>query len=414
MTFGDVARLTARHRLAAARPRRGAREPCAHDPGRLAGLPRDVPRRDAHRRRADPGQPDGPARQLRATTSTTATPESLVVEAALLEKLEPGADAAARPGARRQRRRRRAHELRRGGRRRSPTSWPRRPTRTPTTWPSGSTARARPGRPKGVVHPHRDIERRPCDTYARSRPADRAGRPLLLDDQALPRLRARATACRSRWRSARRPSSGQRSARAPDADPRNGRAAPADAVLLASPPSTRAMLKAPTAAQADFSSVRACVSAAEALPAAVQERWRALTGLPILDGIGSTEMLHIYCSNTSEDLLPGTSGRPVPGYELRVVDERRPRRRGPGRRATCSCAATSCATYYWHQREQDAPVHARRLVLQRRPLHPRPPEGYFVYQGPRRRHDQGRRPLGVAGGRGGVPGARIPPCRRRR
>jgi benzoate-CoA ligase len=41
------------------------------------------------------------------------------------------------------------------------------------------------------------------------------------------------------------------------------------------------------------------------------------TGVPILDGIGSTEMLHIYCSNTLEDLRPGTSGTPVPGYELR-------------------------------------------------------------------------------------------------
>ena len=44
--------------------------------------------------------------------------------------------------------------------------------------------------------------------------------------------------------------------------------------------------------------MRACVSAAEALPAAVLARWQAITGVPILDGIGSTEMLHIYCSNT--------------------------------------------------------------------------------------------------------------------
>ena len=54
--------------------------------------------------------------------------------------------------------------------------------------------------------------------------------------------------------------------------------------------------------------MRACVSAAEALPAAVLSRWQAMTGVPILDGIGSTEMLHIYCSNTIEDLAPGHLG----------------------------------------------------------------------------------------------------------
>src|SRR4029077_12077737 len=83
-----------------------------------------------------------------------------------------------------------------------------------------------------------------------------------------------------------------------------------------------AMIKAPGAADVDFSTARACVSAAERLPAPVLARWQTLTGVPILDGIGSTEMLHIYCSNTVSDLAPGTSGRPVPGYELRLPGER--------------------------------------------------------------------------------------------
>jgi benzoate-CoA ligase len=112
-----------------------------------------------------------------------------------------------------------------------------------------------------------------------------------------------------------------------------------------------AMVKAGGAAQADFSSVRACVSAAEALPAAVLSRWQALTGVPILDGIGSTEMLHIYCSNTPEDLAPGTSGRPVPGYELRLVDEH-----GndvpSGEAGELLVRGDSCAMFYWHQREK--------------------------------------------------------------
>ncbi|MGO9499057.1 MAG: benzoate-CoA ligase family protein [Solirubrobacteraceae bacterium] len=112
-----------------------------------------------------------------------------------------------------------------------------------------------------------------------------------------------------------------------------------------------AMVKAPGAGEVDFSSVRACVSAAEALPAAVLARWRALAGVPILDGIGSTEMLHIYCSNTLDDLAPGTSGRPVPGYELRVVNER-----GldvpAGEAGDLMVRGDSCAAFYWHQRDK--------------------------------------------------------------
>src|SRR5207248_97544 len=102
------------------------------------------------------------------------------------------------------------------------------------------------------------------------------------------------------------------------------------------------------AASADFSSVRACVSAAEALPAAVLARWQELTGVPILDGIGSTEMLHIYCSNTLEDLTPGTSGRPVPGYELRLIDEHG-RELGAGEAGDLMVRGRSAAAAYWHQ-----------------------------------------------------------------
>jgi len=110
-----------------------------------------------------------------------------------------------------------------------------------------------------------------------------------------------------------------------------------------------AMVRVPGAAEVDFSSVRACVSAAEALPAAVLARWQALTGVPILDGIGSTEMLHIYCSNTLEDLAPGTSGRRVPGYELRLVNEQGLDVAG-GEAGDLMIRGESCAAYYWHQR----------------------------------------------------------------
>src|ERR1700694_1783847 len=71
----------------------------------------------------------------------------------------------------------------------------------------------------------------------------------------------------------------------------------------------------------DLSSIRHCVAAAEALPAEVWRRWKDAFGLTILDGVGSTEMLHIYCSNRLDDVRRGSSGKPVPGYELKILDD---------------------------------------------------------------------------------------------
>ncbi len=67
--------------------------------------------------------------------------------------------------------------------------------------------------------------------------------------------------------------------------------------------------------------LRRCVSAGEALPPQIAQRFRDLTGIDILDGIGSTEMLHIFLSNRPDDFRYGTTGKAVPGYELRLVDE---------------------------------------------------------------------------------------------
>ncbi len=72
----------------------------------------------------------------------------------------------------------------------------------------------------------------------------------------------------------------------------------------------------------DLSSLRLCVSAGEALPAALWERWKKATGLEIVDGIGSTENYHIFICNRPGDIRPGSSGRPVPGYEIQLRDER--------------------------------------------------------------------------------------------
>jgi 2-aminobenzoate-CoA ligase len=70
----------------------------------------------------------------------------------------------------------------------------------------------------------------------------------------------------------------------------------------------------------DMSSLRKCVSAGEALPKATFDAWLAATGIKILDGIGATEMLHIFIGSPEEEIRPGATGKPVPGYGARVVD----------------------------------------------------------------------------------------------
>ncbi|MFN0070551.1 MAG: benzoate-CoA ligase family protein [Chloroflexota bacterium] len=73
--------------------------------------------------------------------------------------------------------------------------------------------------------------------------------------------------------------------------------------------------------QGDLSSVRLCLSAAEPLPAELLRRWRARFGIEILDGIGTTEALHVFMSNRQGDVRDGSSGRALPGYEIRLVDD---------------------------------------------------------------------------------------------
>ncbi|MGQ3036923.1 MAG: AMP-binding protein, partial [Neoaquamicrobium sediminum] len=90
-------------------------------------------------------------------------------------------------------------------------------------------------------------------------------------------------------------------------------------ISFTAPTAYRAMMKAMDEG-ADLSSLRIAVSAGETLPAPVYEEWIAKTGKPILDGIGATEMLHIFISNRLDDRAPGVTGRPVAGYEAKIVD----------------------------------------------------------------------------------------------
>jgi 2-aminobenzoate-CoA ligase len=67
--------------------------------------------------------------------------------------------------------------------------------------------------------------------------------------------------------------------------------------------------------------LRKCVSAGETLPKGTFEAWRAATGIKLMDGIGSTEMLHIFISTTEDEIRPGSTGKPVPGYEAKIIGD---------------------------------------------------------------------------------------------
>jgi 2-aminobenzoate-CoA ligase len=90
-------------------------------------------------------------------------------------------------------------------------------------------------------------------------------------------------------------------------------------ICFTAPTAYRAMLG--KLGEHDLSSLRKCVSAGEALPKATFDAWLNATGIRILDGIGATEMLHIFIGSPEHEIRPGATGKPVPGYEARVIDD---------------------------------------------------------------------------------------------
>ncbi len=97
--------------------------------------------------------------------------------------------------------------------------------------------------------------------------------------------------------------------------------------------------------------LRSSISAGEALPEDVGKKWRGLWNVDILDGVGSTEMLHIFLSNSPGDVVYGTSGRAVPGYELRLVDEN-DKEVSAGSIGELLVRGDSAAGSYWNQRQK--------------------------------------------------------------
>jgi benzoate-CoA ligase len=206
---------------------------------------------------------------------------------------------------------------------------------------SGST-----GKPKGVVHLHQDIPAT-CDSYARhvlqlterdivfgrvlfhayglgnalSFPFHSGASTVLLPGRPTPRGILDAI---ERYR---------------------------PTVLCLVPTLYHAILGDAGFAGSDLSSLRLCISAAEPLAPETGRWWKETFGQIILDGIGSTEMLHIFCSNTIKEHKPGSSGKPVPGYELHILDdEGRPA--ATGETGNLFVKGASAAPWYWHQREK--------------------------------------------------------------
>jgi len=124
-------------------------------------------------------------------------------------------------------------------------------------------------------------------------------------------------------------------------------------VLFSVPTLSAAMLQEAERASYDLGSVRLAVSAAEPLPAAVHVRWRERFGVEILDGIGSTEVLHIYIPCRPGRVKPGSSGQVVPGYDVRIVDTDG-HDAPPGVIGDLLVAGESTALGYWRRRAMTA------------------------------------------------------------
>ncbi|MGH7854809.1 MAG: benzoate-CoA ligase family protein [Candidatus Binatia bacterium] len=125
--------------------------------------------------------------------------------------------------------------------------------------------------------------------------------------------------------------------------------------------------------------LRRCTSAGEALPPEVGRRWFEHTGVDILDGLGSTEMLHIFLSNRPGEVRYGTTGKPVPGYDIRLVDEDgKPVTKGEI--GELQVAGPTSAAYYWNNREKSRATFLGAWTRSG-DKYTEDQDGYFTYSG---------------------------------
>ena len=142
-------------------------------------------------------------------------------------------------------------------------------------------------------------------------------------------------------------------------------------------------LASPAAPRRSELRLRRCVSAGEALPADVGRRWNERYGVDILDGLGSTEMLHIFISNRAGEVKYGTTGKPVPGYDVRLIDDDGAVVKTRGDMGELQVRGPTSAIMYWNNREQTRATFLGEWTRSG-DKYLEDEQGYFVYCG---RHD---------------------------
>ncbi len=235
---------------------------------------------------------------------------------------------------------------------------------------SGST-----GRPKGVVHTHADLIFT-CQTYARDILQTTPEDVHFSTTKMFHAYGLGNSLSFPLWSGAKtvyltgRPTPDRALAKIGEHSP---------TLLFSVPTLYNLMLADPSFPETDFSSVRLGISAAEPLPPEVWRRFHSATGVEILDGIGSTEMLHIYCSNRRGEVRPGTSGVPVAGYDLEIRDEDGTPL-GPGESGELMVRGGSALSFYWHQ------LHKTRASMRGEwfasgDRYHMDADGYYTYEG---------------------------------
>ncbi|MEA2692469.1 MAG: hypothetical protein QOJ16_1856 [Acidobacteriota bacterium] len=150
-------------------------------------------------------------------------------------------------------------------------------------------------------------------------------------------------------------------------------------VLVNVPTMIHHMVSHPGAAEEDLSSLRFSLSAGEALPASLYYRWKETFGVELLDGLGTAEMWHIFLSNHPQDVRPGTLGKAVPGFEVKVCDEEG-RDLPPGEPGRLWVKGRSRAIGYWQEMEKTAETFRGEWVVTG-DLLVEDEDGYFSYCG---------------------------------
>jgi benzoate-CoA ligase family protein len=153
-------------------------------------------------------------------------------------------------------------------------------------------------------------------------------------------------------------------------------------VFYAVPTFYAAFLASPHAPVHSDLKLRHCVSAGEALPPDIGKRWKERFDVDILDGIGSTEMLHIFLSNYPGDVRYGTTGRPVPGYELRLINDDGEVVTTRGEMGELQVRGPTAAVMYWNNRERTRDTFLGEWTRSG-DKYVRDADGYYVYCGRR-------------------------------